>query len=145
MTLQELNQYLSLQSRLIRSKEMLKSFKTTSYLGAQVLTGMPHTTGKSDKVSDFAIEIADLESRILELGREFEQMKEKVTAYINRIQDEQTRMIFRLRFLHGMTWGEVAALAGGRNSESSVKNICYRYLETCDGPGGVVLDGRPPM
>lgn len=130
MTLQELNRYLMLQTRLIKSKEMLESFKAASYLGAQVLTGMPHTTGISDKVSNFAIEIADLESRILELGREFEQMKEKVTAYINRIQDEQTRMIFRLRFLHGMTWDEVAVAIGGRNTGRNISNICYRYLKS---------------
>ena len=73
-----------------------------------------------------------------------EREKALVTAYITQIPDDQTRMIFRLRFLRGLTWSEVAALIGGRNTESAVKNICYRYLETCDGPGAVVLDGAPP-
>lgn len=144
MTLQELNHYFDLQEKLERAEEMLNSFIAAAYPGAQVLTGMPHTPGVSDKVGDLAVEIADLKDRIATLRTNIEREKIMVTEYIARIPDDQTRMIFRLRFLHGLTWGEVAALIGGRNTESAVKNICYRYLETCDGPGAVVLDGAPP-
>lgn len=144
MTLRELNHYCDLQEKLERAEEMLNSFIETTCLGAQVLDGMPHTPGVSDKVGDLAIEIADLENRIAVLRKDVEREKAVVTAYIAKIPDDQTRMIFRLRFLRGLTWGEVAALIGGRNTESAVKNICYRYLETCDGPGAVVLDGAPP-
>ena len=37
-------------------------------------------------------------------------------------------MVFRLRFLHCMTWPQVAGAIGGRNTANSVKLICHRYL-----------------
>ncbi len=135
MTLQELSRYYKLQKQLVRAEEMLKSFIESSCLGAQVITGMPHATGVRDKVGDLTAEIADIQDRIRQLESESQRVKLEISAYINTIQDDQTRMIFRLRFLRCMTWGEVAALIGGHNTEKSVKNICYRYLKSWGGVG----------
>lgn len=132
MTLQELSQYFNLRKRLMRYEKILKSLRDTACPGTQVLTGMPHTSGVKDKVGDLAIEITDMEAQIHILSQEAYQEEIKVTAFINSIKDIEIRMIFRLRFLRCLTWGEVAALIGGRNTEVSVKNICYRYLESCD-------------
>ena len=38
-------------------------------------------------------------------------------------------MIFRLRFLHGYSWGEVAYYVGTGISEDTAKQVCYRYLK----------------
>lgn len=133
MTLRELSKYYKLHERLERNKEMLSSLAAATGLGAQVLTGMPRTTGVSDKVSDLAIEMADLKEQILNLEIECEREKEKLEKYIGSIRDDQTRMIFRLRFLHCMTWPQVAEVIGGRNTESSVKSACYRFLKSCNG------------
>ena len=78
------------------------------------------------------MEIADLKDQIAKLREEIEAEGQKVTAFISAIENDQTRMIFRLRFLRCLTWGEVAGVIGGRNTEAGVKNICYRYLESCD-------------
>ena len=83
-------------------------------------------------VGDLAVEIADLKDQIAKLREESEAEGQKVTAFISAIENDQTRMIFRLRFLRCLTWGEVAGVIGGRNTEAGVKNICYRYLESCD-------------
>ncbi|MDE7243748.1 MAG: DUF1492 domain-containing protein [Oscillospiraceae bacterium] len=128
MTLRELSRYYNLQKRLARAEEMLESFITTSCLGAQVITGMPHASGTRDKVGDLAAEITDMQDKIKQLEREGRQAKREISAYIDTIQNDQTRMIFRLRFLRCMTWKEVAALVGGRNTASGVKMICYRYI-----------------
>ena len=64
MTLKELNGHFVLRERLARAKEMLASLQAAACPGAQVLTGMPHAPGVSDKVGDLAVEIADLEGRI---------------------------------------------------------------------------------
>ncbi|MFQ8761811.1 MAG: hypothetical protein ACLSAF_22430 [Intestinimonas sp.] len=133
MTLQELSQYFKLREQLARDEEILESLRATACPGAQVLTGMPHATGVRDKVGDLAVEIADMKERIRYLREEIGQEESRVTAFISGIENDQTRMIFRLRFLRCLTWGEVAAVVGGRNTESSVKNTCYRYLESCDG------------
>ena len=58
-----------------------------------------------------------------------EEEKKKLEKYIGGIKDDQTRMIFRLRFIHCMTWPQVAETIGGRNTANSVKLICHRYLK----------------
>ena len=60
--------------------------------------------------------------------------------YIQTIEDIQLCMVFRLRFIHGMTWKLVAATVGGRNTENGVKAACYRYIARA----GPVRVGRPP-
>lgn len=128
MTLQELSRYFKLRERLERDEEMLQSLEATACPGAQVLTGMPHTPGIKDKVGDLAIEIADLKERIRFLAEEISQEEAAVSDFIDGIVNDQTRMIFRLRFLRCLTWSEVAAVIGGRNTEEGVKSVCYRYL-----------------
>ncbi len=128
MTLQELSKYYKLHDRLERNREMLKSLYAAAGPGAQVITGMPHASGTSDEVSDLVIEIEDLQSRIDCLESECALEKKKLEKYISTIKDDQTRMIFRLRFIHCMTWPQVAEAIGGRNTANSVKLICHRYL-----------------
>ncbi len=129
MTLRELSKYYKLHERLERNRQMLSSLSEAAGPGAQVLTGMPRATGVKDKVSDLAIEIADLYERITYLEVECAQEKKKLEQYIGKIRDEQTRMVFRLRFIHCMTWPQVAEAIGGRNTANSVKLICHRYLK----------------
>lgn len=131
--MQELSRYYNLQKKLERNREMLLSLSAAAEPGAQALTGMPYSSGVPDKVGELVAEMEDLDQRILALEAECECEKKKLKAYTDKIDDDQTRMIFRLRFLHCMTWGEVAAIIGGSNSANSVKNICYRYLKSCVG------------
>lgn len=64
----------------------------------------------------------------------------EVAAYIQTIEDVQLRIVFWLRFIHGMTWKLVAARVGGRNTENGVKAACYPYIARA-GPARM---GRPP-
>lgn len=133
MTLKELNRHFVLRERLVKAKDMLASLRAAACPGAQVLTGMPHAPGVSDKVGDLAVEIADLEARIASLERECKEKRETIAAFADGIEDDHIRMIIRLRFLYALTWKEVAGVVGGKNSENSVKSACYRFLESCNG------------
>ena len=128
MTLQELSKYYKLRERLERNREMLTSLYAAAGLGAQEITGMPHASGVSDQVSNLVIEIEDLKERISHLESRCAEEKKRLEKSIGAIKDDQTRMIFRLRFLHCMTWPQVAEAIGGRNTANSVKLICHRYL-----------------
>ena len=135
MSLKELSRYYRLHMRLERNLEMLQSLENAAHPGAQALTGMPHASGVTDKVGDLAVEIADLKNRIRALQAELDREETKLNRFISTIENDQTRTIFRLRFLRCLTWGEVAAVIGGRNTEKGVKNICYRYLKSCSAVG----------
>ena len=132
LTLEELNRHFALRERLAKAKEMLVSLRAAACPGAQVLTGMPHVSGVSDKVGDLAVEIADLQIRIADIEEECRKEQNTVAAFADSIEDEHIRMIIRLRFLYALTWKEVASVVGGRNSEESVKSACYRFLESCN-------------
>ncbi len=129
MTLQELSIYYKKHERLKQNRQMLSSLYAAAGLGAQEITGMPHAPGVSDQVNSLVIEIEDLKKRISRLESECEREKAILESYINTIEDDQTRMIFRLRFAHCMTWSRVAKVIGGRNTANSVKLTCYRYLD----------------
>lgn len=131
MTLQELSKYYKLHERLERNREMLSSLYAAAGPGAQVITGMPHAPGVSDKVGDLAAELWDLQSKIEHPEQRCAEEKKKLEKYIGGIKDDQTRMIFRLRFIHCMTWPQVAEAIGGRNTASGVRAVCYRHLKSC--------------
>ncbi len=134
MTLKELSQCYKLRERLLKNEDMLRSLRETIAPGGQVLTGMPHAPGVKDKVGDLAVEIASLEQRIEKLKVELGKKEKAVETLIEAIpDDEYLQMVFRLRFIRCLTWGEVAAVIGGGNTENSVKSACYRYLKTCNG------------
>lgn len=133
MTLDELNKHLELREKLAKAQEMLVSLRVAAQPGAAKLTGMPHTPGVRDKVGDLAAEIADLSGRIDEITAEIAQQEPRIEAYIAEISDDQTRMVFRLRFLRGLSWKEVSQVLGQYTSESSVKTVCYRYFQEHGG------------
>ncbi len=127
--MQELSKYYNLLQRIYRAEDILAGLQSAVCPGAQKLTGMPAAPGVKDKLGDFAAEITDMQQLIEQLKQQAEQERAKVAAYINSIDDEQTRLIFRLRFLHCLTWAEVAEIIGRKNTAAAIKSVCYRYLK----------------
>lgn len=70
---------------------------------------MPHTPGIKDKVGDLAAEIVDMDARVGFLEEEVKASEGQIMPFIQGIDDDQTRLIFRLRFLRGLAWKEVAS------------------------------------
>ncbi len=140
MTKRELDRHLEMVQQLENERELLASLLAAAGPRAQRLDGMPRAHGAADPVGYLAAEIADMRETISRREADVARSEAVVATYIQTIGDSQTRMIFRLRFIHGMAWKEVAAAVGGRNTESGVKNICYRYIAR----GGPARMGRPP-
>ena len=132
MTLEELNQHLALREKLDKAYELLVSLRAAANPGAAKLTGMPHAPGVKDKVGDLAIEIADLTARIEFLTAEIEAQEPPIKAFVSGIEDDQTRMVFRLRFLRGLSWKEVSQILGRFTTEKSVSEVCYKYLRSME-------------
>ncbi len=135
VTLEKLNELFDLRERLSKAMETRLSLMSAACPGAQVLTGMPHVTGVKDKVGDLAVEIADLSAKIDYLQGQIDEKEKEAEAFVVAIDDDQTRIIFRLRFFRGLSWKEVAAIMGRDFSEKSVSETCYKYLNRLDCGG----------
>lgn len=139
MTKEELSRHVELRKQLAADLELLTSLEVAAGPRVQHLDGMPHAPGVRDVVGDLATEIADVKTEISQLEAEIARSEAAIVDYVNSIKDAQTRMIFRLRFIRGMSWKEVAATIGWI-TESGVKSIYNRYIAR----GGPARMGRPP-
>ena len=128
MTLQDLNEHWRRLQRIRENDELLQTLRESIAPGGQVLTGMPHAPGVKDNVGSLAAEIADLDAENKELRAEISAAEPEILEFIRTIDDGKTRVIFRLRFIRGMSWGEVASTIGGWTTESTVKRKCYRVF-----------------
>ena len=128
MTFEKLNQHARLHRQLAEAMELRSSLETAAGPGAQALTGMPHAPGYQDRLGDLAAEIADVSRDIEVLEAEIVRQEEEIEAFIRTIRDPHTRTVFRLRFLRGLGWGEIASVIGGGNTASGVRMTVTRYF-----------------
>ena len=117
-----LTQYQAANERLLRMRAVI--------LGAQNYDGMPHASGVSDKTAAIAIAIAGQEEDVKRLAKEVAASQQRINLFCDQIQDNRCKLIFRLRFLSGMSWDEVAFTIGGGNTADTVRMAAYRYLQT---------------
>ena len=129
MTNQELSQLYYLVKEIKLKRQQLEQLRTIAEGTTVELTGMPHGTGIKDKIGNVAADIADIKA-ILELKiQEYYYQYNRLTRYIESIDDSLIRQIMTLRYIELKEWNDVADLVGGYNTEDSVKKRVYRYLD----------------
>ena len=130
MTNQELSQLYYLNKEIAQQKKRLEELKAASTNITPQITGMPHGTGTSDKVSRYAAEIADLQALIeLNIQKCWYELN-RLNRYIADCDDSLTRQILTLRYINGLSWLQVAMSIGGDNTADSVRMIHNRYLSS---------------
>ena len=128
MTVKEMSQLYYLNREIVQLERQLEELECLAESTAQVITGMPHGGGTSDKVGRYAVRIADLRSMIDDRKARCWDELRRLNAYIDGVEDSLTRQILTLRYVNGLSWQQGANSVGGANTEYSVKHICYRYL-----------------
>ena len=63
-----------------------------------------------------------------ELKRRLRDEIGAVEGFIRQIEDSMTRRAFRLRYLDGLSWEQIARRMGYAN-DSGARMLCRRYLE----------------
>ena len=130
MTLKELSQLYYLNREIEMDQRRLEELRAKSTSpGSPRFDGMPHSKSNVSKVERYAEEIADLEAIIAAKQQQCIHERNRLERYINDIADSRLRMIFKLRFVTGLQWPQVAAHIGGNNTAKSVSKACYRYLD----------------
>lgn len=88
------------------------------------LSGMPRNSSPKNSFEENAVKLVYLKEKLLEYRREADEIE----SFIGSVDDYQIRLILQLRYVDGKEWNEVAEYIGGNNTEYSVKQMCYRYL-----------------
>lgn len=132
MTGGELNELFILRRDLRTAEELLMSLRAAAGVpGVPDVSDAPRANRPRDTVGNLLSEIDDLSARAGKLRGEIERREASAAAFIRGIDDNQTRLIFQLRFMRGCTWRRIARIIGGGNTADSVRKMYARYLSAC--------------
>ena len=132
MTVKELSQLYYLRQETEKDEARLRDLEAQIGIRASAQDGMPHGFGTTGSmVESLAAEIVDVKAIINARHLQCLHERNRLERYISSIPDSLTREIFKLRFVDGLPWKNVAAVVGGAMDidESTVRKICYRYLK----------------
>lgn len=133
----ETEEWESEKDKMERALAKLAGYSTTVTGSRPEFPYTPHTIYIGGVPVNVADTKAYLEKRreLQELNKLVERKKEdcfdeygKLLRYIDEIPDSLTRQIFKLRFINGLPWQQVAASIGGNNTADSVRMVCHRYI-----------------
>lgn len=125
MTKKELSQLYWLNREIEQDKRRLKELKEAAEHTTAQISGLPHSSGISDKTA-IAAEIADVQNIIDAKLKMAVAEYNRLNRYIAGIDDSMVRQIMTLRHIKGMTWNQVAAEIGV--TEGCVKMAYHRFL-----------------
>lgn len=130
MTIEDLQELFYLDKLIDFENERLENLRAKLDLHSPTISDMPKASGARDKIGDIMPEIVD-KTRELEIDiQDLEERRQRLQEFIRVIPNIRIRIIMSRRFIDQMTWTEVAAKIGGRETEDTVKKAVYRYLES---------------
>jgi len=91
------------------------------------IDGMSWLGGAKDFIGDLAPQLCDLKDQLSKLRHDAMETYAELQDFIAQIGDSQTRLIFTLRYVDGLSWHQVAWRLGG-NTSDSVRMTHNRYL-----------------
>lgn len=129
MTVDELSQLCYLNREIEFDQERLRELeRKASAPATPQMTGMPRTHDNASLIERYAAEIVDLQAIIAAKQIQCIHERARLERYIADIEDSELRWIFKLRFVNGLPWTQVAASMGEGFAMEAVKKRCYRYL-----------------
>lgn len=138
MTKRELSQLYYLSREIGQQKKRLRELETAAASCPANITGMPHVSGVTDKTGAYAAEIADLKGLVeLNVQKCIVELN-RLNRYIEGVEESQTREIFRLRYINGLSWQQVA-FSIGEYDESYPRRIHNNYLKRAENAEPPVL------
>lgn len=128
MTKHDLKQVYYINREIKMWQQKLEELNNKSYVGTPKLTGTPNGTITQNKVEADAIEKAEMSAIIAGLLVKLQRQQREIMDYINGIDDSLIRQIMVCRYVHLMSWTQVAMGIGGGNTSDSVRKVHDRFL-----------------
>ena len=130
MTKKELSQLYYLKKEIKEQQRRLDELETTATACTAKIIGLPSGRGISDKIGNYAAQIADLKGLLdLNLKKCFYELN-RLDRYIQSVNDPLVRQIILYRFENHMSWNQIERAIGGNNSSESLRKKLYRYLKS---------------
>lgn len=129
MTIKDLQELTYLDQLIDMEREKLEALREQLGLKSPAITDMPKAPGARDKIGDIVPGIVDEFRKIQADLRELEDKRGQLGDFIRKLPNVRVRCIMTLRYIDHLSWAEVAARIGGRETEDSVRKTASRYLE----------------
>ncbi len=129
MTKKELSQLYYLKKEIKEQQRRLKELETLATSCTAKVTGLPNGNGVSDKIANYATEIADLKSLLdLNLKKCFYELN-RLDRFISSVKDSEIRTILTLRYSQGLSWQQIAQSMGVLGDGSTERKKHNRFLK----------------
>ena len=129
MTKKELSQLYYLKKEIKEQQRRLKELEILATNCTANVTGLPNGNGVSDKIANYATEIADLKSLLdLNLKKCFYELN-RLDRFIQSIDDPLLRQIITYRFINGYSWAKISYTIGGNNTPDGLRIKMMRFLD----------------
>ena len=128
MTKRELSQLYYLGKEIDQLQARIAELEAAASSGVSCITGLPGGSGRNDKVSRYASELADLRGILDANIRKSFYLLNRISNYIASIDDAEVRLIMTLRHINKMSWSQVAESVSIYATEDSVRKTHDRFL-----------------
>lgn len=129
MTKKELSQLYYLRKEIKEQQRRLSELEALATSCTANVTGIPNGNGISDKVANYAAQIADLKGLLdLNLKKCFYELN-RLDRFISSVKDSEMRIILTLRYSQGLTWQQVAQNMGVLGDGSTERKKHNRFLK----------------
>lgn len=125
MTNKELSRLCFLSTEISNLESRLEQLRVAAANCTSKLSGSPRASGAGNKIEKFAIKIAEQEQILAARQAEYD----KLSQYIQSIEDSRMRQIMIYRHIDGLTWPQVASKIGGGNTANGVRMSHERFLQ----------------
>ncbi len=129
MTKKELSQLYYLRKEIKEQQRRLSELEALATSCTAKITGLPNGNGVSDKIANYATEIADLKSLLdLNLKKCFYELN-RLDRFISNVNDSEMRIILTLRYSQGLSWQQIAQNMGVLGDGSTERKKHNRFLK----------------
>ena len=129
MTKKELSQLYYLKKEIKEQQKRLSELEALATSCTAKITGIPNGNGISDKIANYATEIADLKSLLdLNLKKCFYELN-RLDRFISNVNDSEMRIILTLRYSQGLSWQQIAQNMGVLGDGSTERKKHNRFLK----------------
>lgn len=117
MTKKELSQFYYLKREIKEQQRRIAELETPAINCSTEITELPTGKGISDKIGNYAAQIADLKALLdLNLKKCFYELN-RIDRFIQSVEDSQIRIILTLRYIQGLSWQKIAYAIGEHDEQ----------------------------